>query len=105
MSSSSDFSHWNRRDWITYGPNENCTLALCPVEASIYEYRPSLAANAVFIALFGTTLIIHLIQGFRWRTWFFTIAIFWGCTAEMIGTFCVLLSHTTLFKIEIGSHD
>jgi len=85
MSSSPDFSNWDRRDWITYGPNENCTLALCPIQASIFEYRPSLAANAIFIALFGITLIIHLIQGFRWRTWFFTTAIFWGCTAEMIG--------------------
>lgn len=80
-----DFSNWNPADWNTYGPTENCTLALCPVEASVYEYRPSLPANVIFIALFGINLIIHLYQGFRWRTWFFTIAIFWGCTSEMIG--------------------
>lgn len=84
-SSSPDFSNWNAQDWSTYGPNENCTLDLCPVEASLYKYRPSLAANAVFIALFGLTLALHLYQGLRWRTWFFTIAIFWGCTCEMIG--------------------
>jgi hypothetical protein len=85
MSSSPDFSNWNESDWITYGPQENCTLALCPVQASLYEYQPSLAANAIFIALFGITLIIHLIQGIKWRTWFFTTAIFWGCACEMIG--------------------
>lgn len=85
MSSSPNFTNWNGYDWVTYGPDENCTLALCPVQASIYEYQPSLPANAIFIALFGVNLIIHLYQGFRWRTWFFTIAIFWGCTAEMIG--------------------
>jgi hypothetical protein len=126
MSSSPDFPNWNGHDWVTYGPNENCTLALCPIDASIYEYRPSLAANAIFIALFGITLIIHLVQGFRWRTWFFTIAIFWGCTAEMIGYggriimwqnpfsfigFIMQIGESgssfviPLFGIGIGSHD
>jgi hypothetical protein len=130
MSSSPDFSNWDRHHWITYGPNENCTLALCPIEDSIFEYQPSLAANAVFIALFGITLIIHLIQFFRWRTWFFSTAILWGCITEMIGyggriimwqnpfsfpgfimqigelaSSSLLPSRTTLLEIEIRSHD
>ena len=82
---SPNFSNWNPHDWIFYGPNENCTLALCPVEYSVYEYRPSLAANISFIVLFGISLLIHLYQGFRWRTWAFMIAIFLGCACEMVG--------------------
>jgi hypothetical protein len=85
MSSSPDFSAWNHHHWITYGPDENCTLTLCPVKASLYEYRPSLPANAIFVALFGVNLVIHIIQGLQWRAWAFMIAMFWGCTCEIIG--------------------
>ncbi len=84
-SSTGDFSTWNYTNWVTYGPDENCTLALCPVEASLYEYRPSLAASASFIALFGIALIIQIIQGVKYRTWPFMIAMLWGCVCEMIG--------------------
>jgi hypothetical protein len=70
---------------VSYGPNENCTLAICPVTASVYEYRPSLVANSLFLALFGVALILHVLQGLRWRTWFFLFTMFWGCVAEMIG--------------------
>lgn len=83
--STPNFSHWNHTKWITYGPDENCTLALCPVEASLYEYRPSLSASSTFIALFGLALAIQIIQGVKYRTWAFMIAMFWGCTCEMVG--------------------
>ena len=82
---SPNFSNWNPDNWITYGPDENCDLNLCPVNASIFKYRPSLAANSVFIALFGVSLLIHLYQGIRWRTWAFMTAMFLGCVCEMVG--------------------
>jgi hypothetical protein len=82
---SPDFSHFNPHDWVLYGPTENCTLALCPIKYSIYEYRPSLAASVSFIALFGISLLIHLYQGFRWHKWAFMVAIFLGCVCEMVG--------------------
>jgi hypothetical protein len=82
---SPDFSKFNPKHWIFYGPTENCTLALCPVKYSVYEYRPSLAANVSFIVLFGISLTIHLYQGFRWHKWAFVIAIFWGCVCEIVG--------------------
>jgi RTA1 like protein len=82
---SPQFPNWNPNNWITYGPDENCNLNLCPVEASIFKYRPSLAANSVFIALFGVSLLIHLYQGIRWRTWGFMTAMFLGCVCEMVG--------------------
>ncbi|KKY16181.1 putative sphingoid long-chain base transporter rsb1 [Diplodia seriata] len=45
----------------------DCTLETCPVSASIYGYRPSIPANAFFVALFGTTFIVQFIQGVRYR--------------------------------------
>ena len=73
---------------IAYGPNANCTLTgpdTCPIEASVYEYRPTVPGNAVFIALFGIAMIIQIIQGIKWRTWAFMTAMTAGCVAEIIG--------------------
>lgn len=79
----------NPHNLISYGPNENCTLTpgpqYCPANVGVYEYRPSLAANGIFITLFGVALIVHLVLGIRYKTWAFLFAIFWGCASEMIG--------------------
>ncbi|KAK6544639.1 hypothetical protein TWF694_001328 [Orbilia ellipsospora] len=74
-----------KKDYIAYGPDTNCTLAVCDVSLSVYQYRPSLPANAIFIALFGIALVLHLIQGYMWKTWTFTICILLGCVSEMLG--------------------
>lgn len=70
---------------IAYGPDANCTLAICPIDKSVYQYRPDLAGNAVFIALFGICLVIHLIQGIAWRTWVYMTLMVVGCVCEMLG--------------------
>lgn len=64
---------------------DTCTLDTCPIEASIFEYRPSLAANSAFIALFGVSLVIHAFQGIRWRSRAFSSCMVCGCITEMIG--------------------
>ena len=72
----------------SYGPDANCTLTgpnTCPVEASVYQYRPTLAGNSVFIALFAIALIIQIFQGIKWRTWAFMVAMSAGCICEIIG--------------------
>jgi len=61
------------------------TLDNCPIEYSYYGYRPSLAANAVLLALFAIALILHVFQGIKYKTWGFLIAMFWGNLAEIIG--------------------
>jgi hypothetical protein len=38
---------------------------------SKYEYNPSLAAAAIFAALFGLSAVLHAIQLLRNRTWYF----------------------------------
>ncbi len=73
---------------IAYGPDANCTLTgpdICPVDASVYQYRPSLPGNSVFIALFGIALIFQLIQGLKYRTYAFTTLMVTGCISEIIG--------------------
>jgi hypothetical protein len=39
-------------------------------EFTFYYYDPSLAAGAIFAALFGLTTFLHLYQLLRTRTWF-----------------------------------
>ncbi|KAI1306597.1 parasitic phase-specific protein PSP-1 [Xylaria venustula] len=70
---------------IPFGPDETCTLDLCPIEYSIFRYRPSLAANATFIALHFVLLLIHLVLGLRLKNWFYSGATMIGCASNIIG--------------------
>lgn len=70
---------------IAFGPDANCTLDLCPIESTVYHYRPSLPANAVFIALFAVCMAAHLFQGFYYRTWTYSVNNAVGCVTEIIG--------------------
>lgn len=70
---------------IPFGPDGNCTLALCPIEYSVYGYRPSLAANVTFLVLYVISGAIHLYLGLRWKTWFFTGCMLLGALNAVIG--------------------
>ena len=79
----------NPNGLISFGPIENCTSTpgpqYCPTKVSVYEYRPSIAANSVFITLFGLALVIHLALGIKYRTWAFLFAVFFGGASELVG--------------------
>ncbi|KAL8936617.1 MAG: hypothetical protein Q9216_004832 [Gyalolechia sp. 2 TL-2023] len=66
---------------------DDCTAVteLCVVEATTYGYRPDLGANIFFLVIFGVLGGIQLLQGFRWRTWTFVIAMALGCLTEVVG--------------------
>ncbi|CAJ0547675.1 Ff.00g044290.m01.CDS01 [Fusarium sp. VM40] len=70
---------------VTFGPDANCTLDTCPLEASILRYQPNIPANAVFVAVFGLSMAIHTFQGIKMRTWGFMSSMLAGCTLEIIG--------------------
>ncbi|KAK0624180.1 parasitic phase-specific protein PSP-1 [Immersiella caudata] len=70
---------------VVFGPNANCTFELCPIEMSVYRYRPSLPVNALFIALYAIAIIIHTYLGMRWKRWWFTACINIGCISAIIG--------------------
>ena len=82
---------------IPFGPSANCTLDLCPVEASIFGYRPSIAANATFIAIFGLLLAVHIVQGVWFRTWGYMVTLAAGCILQIIGYVGRILLHDNPF--------
>lgn len=70
---------------VVFGPRSNCTLDLCPVEYSVYGYRPTLSANAIFLALYALSAIIHIYLGVRWKQWFFMGAMVAGAVNAVLG--------------------
>lgn len=65
----------------------NCTelTDVCTFEVSVYGYKPSLAANALFCALFGILCIANVGLGIRYKTWSWMAAVSLGCLTETIG--------------------
>lgn len=70
---------------IVFGPDANCTLELCPVEWSVYQYRPNLGASVAFLVLFAIAMLVHIYLGIRWKSWFFMSFMLAGCLLEIIG--------------------
>ncbi|KDN71368.1 putative RTA1 like protein [Colletotrichum sublineola] len=70
---------------VVFGPKANCTLDLCPLEYSLYRYRPNLAVNILFLALFALAAVVHIFLGIRWRTWWFMAFMIAGCISEIVG--------------------
>jgi hypothetical protein len=71
--------------WYAGGNNSNCTIAHCPVALSVYGYRPSLAASGVLIGLYTTCMVIQIIAGLRYKTWWFMCCMVAGCIDEILG--------------------
>ncbi|TPX09560.1 uncharacterized protein E0L32_009303 [Thyridium curvatum] len=70
---------------VVFGPQGNCTLDLCPVEYSVYGYRPSLAANSVLLVLFFLAMPVHAYLGVRWKTWWFMGCMIVGAANAITG--------------------
>ncbi|CEL10112.1 Putative Parasitic phase-specific protein psp-1 (Fragment) [Aspergillus calidoustus] len=70
---------------ISFGPGANCTLEICPVEWSILQYRPSVPSSAVFIAIFGLSLLLNVGQGIYYHTWGYMSSLVAGCILEIAG--------------------
>lgn len=85
---------------IAYGSDANCTLEICPVEWSILQYQPSIPANAVFIALFAIALVIHAVEGIRWRHTLggFAVPMILGCIDEILGYVGRIIMHGNPFS-------
>ena len=45
----------------------NCTISTCPIETTVYGYRPSIAASSVLIGLYGFCLLVQFIYGWRYK--------------------------------------
>ncbi|EED16677.1 conserved hypothetical protein [Talaromyces stipitatus ATCC 10500] len=76
----------------TVGPN-------CPADGSGLSYPPNLAANIIFAALFGFSLIVHIFQGWRLRTWSFLAAYALGSSTEVVGYIGRILFHSNPYDL------
>lgn len=85
---------------IPFGPDANCTLELCPVEWSVFQYQPSIAANATFIAIFGLLMAIHVVQGAWYKTWGYMACMVSGCVLEIVGYVGRIMLHSNPFDFE-----
>ncbi|GKT96269.1 parasitic phase-specific protein psp-1 [Colletotrichum tofieldiae] len=85
---------------IAFGPDANCTLELCPIEWSILRYQPSIPASGTFIAFFALALVVHAIEGIKWKTWGFMASMICGCVLEIVGYVGRLLIHDNPFDFE-----
>lgn len=71
--------------YIAGGNDANCTAAACPIELSVYGYRPSIPASSVLIALYAICMAIQAVLGYRYKKWGFMAAMLLGCLDEILG--------------------
>ena len=85
---SSNFTYVSPVDGLTYiygGDGANCTVAACPIEFSVYGYRPSLPFSSALIALYTLCMVVQIYLGARYKKWGFMVAVCLGCISEIIG--------------------
>ncbi|THZ81739.1 hypothetical protein D6C84_06329 [Aureobasidium pullulans] len=79
---------WTHPDGTLYlagGDSANCTIAACPVDLSVYGYRPSIAASSVLIVLYAICTCIQVFLGLRYKSWWFMGCMVLGCLDEILG--------------------
>ncbi|OJD17582.1 hypothetical protein AJ78_02333 [Emergomyces pasteurianus Ep9510] len=57
----------------------------CPLEATIYGYRPNPVVNLICLIVFGVLFFVAVWQTFRHKTYSFGVAMTLGCLGEAIG--------------------
>jgi len=75
-----------------------CTLQTCPLSCAQVTYKPSLAGNALYIAIFCLLLIVHVILGIKYKTWGFLVGMILGLVLEVIGYGGRIILHNNPFK-------
>lgn len=85
---------------VTFGPDSTCDLDSCPIEWSIYRYRPSLPANIALLALYAVIGVVHAYFGFRWRSWGFAAGMIAGSLSEIIGYVGRIMLYYNPFSFE-----
>ncbi|KAI5367330.1 Putative RTA-like protein [Septoria linicola] len=87
---------------------DQCTevSAACPVEATLYAYRPNLPGNSILLAVFGLCTIAQILFGVRYKNVAFSTVVGIGCVGELIGYAGRIIMHYNPwhdngFKIQI----
>ncbi|KAF1994276.1 RTA1-domain-containing protein [Amniculicola lignicola CBS 123094] len=76
-----------------------CTMETCSLKLSYWGYLPSLAANALFLAIFALSTAMYIGQGVYSRKKFlgFSVAMVSGCLLEVIGYIGRVQAHKSPF--------
>ncbi|KAJ5138295.1 uncharacterized protein N7515_003143 [Penicillium bovifimosum] len=80
--------------------SEYCTLDLCPITEAYVYYVPSLAGNAIFVAIFALLLVAQIVLGIRYRTWAYLAGLFGGLVLEVIGYAGRIQMHYNPFRFD-----
>ncbi|KAH8684450.1 RTA1 like protein-domain-containing protein [Tricladium varicosporioides] len=64
-----------------------CTVIspTCPLSSTIYGYRPSLAVNALLLAIFALLTFAQLLLGIRYKTYLLAYILILGFISESLG--------------------
>ncbi|RGP73169.1 phospholipid-translocating atpase [Fusarium longipes] len=57
----------------------------CPIEYTVYGYRPSLWVNSLLTSLFFIALVTNIWLGIRFKTRAYAIVLALGCLAQVVG--------------------
>jgi hypothetical protein len=79
------YTNSNGTIYYAGGKEANCTVSACPIELSVYGYRPSIPASAILIALYVVCILVQSYLGFKYKTWLFMSMMLLGCVDEIIG--------------------
>lgn len=71
----------------------------CPADGSSLGYPPNLVVSIIFMGVFATSLVCHLVQGWRAKTWTFMIAMCLGSNAEVIGYLGRVFMHSNPYRL------
>ncbi|KAJ5995647.1 RTA1 domain protein, partial [Penicillium waksmanii] len=77
---------------------DDCTLATCPIDLAYINYQPNLAANILFLAIFGLFLVGQLAIGSWYRTWTYMVAMSAGLILEVLGYIGRIMMHSNPFE-------
>ncbi|OBT49803.1 hypothetical protein VE04_10235 [Pseudogymnoascus sp. 24MN13] len=78
----------------------DCNFDICPISRSIFRYKPDLAMAIVPLVLFGLLAVGHIIYGWRYKTWTYTISILIGISLELAGYVGRILAHGNPFPLD-----
>ena len=79
-------------------PDELCTLATCTLEQAHFRYIPTLAGNALLLAIFAFLIIPQVGLGIKYKTWGFMGAMLGGLLLEIIGYVARVQMHANPFS-------
>lgn len=77
-----------------------CRPDICDSRGSLFNYRPSISANATFTSLFTLCLILGPIVAWRCKTYNYNILIWLGCLGEILGYLGRILGYTNPWNMD-----